>query len=103
MTTTDPVAALAAALSDPPLPPDQAIHAWGEKARRVLASGWLADTKAAAWDEGYVAGHTFGHESAQDTYDGPSDDPTVNPYSTIPHSQAWRDDADICHVPEITA
>ncbi len=34
-----------------------------------------------AWEEGYVAGNSFGWEYAQDTYDGPSEDPTVNPYA----------------------
>lgn len=33
-----------------------------------------------AWIEGYVAGNAFGYEYAQDTYDGPLDDPTPNPY-----------------------
>jgi len=34
-----------------------------------------------AWDEGYAAGNAFGHEWAQDTYDGPAEDSTTNPYA----------------------
>jgi hypothetical protein len=44
------------------------------------SSGGLAK----AWEEGYVAGHAFGYEYAQDTYDGPSEDPTPNPYEVTP-------------------
>lgn len=44
----------------------------------------LAAARAEAWDEGYVAGHSFGSEYAQETYDGPTEDPTPNPYRHNP-------------------
>jgi hypothetical protein len=36
-----------------------------------------------AWDEGYRAGQTFGWEYAKDTYDGPDEDTTLNPYARV--------------------
>lgn len=42
-----------------------------EKNRRIAAfESMLAQARADAWDEGYVAG----------SYDGPTEDPTPNPY-----------------------
>jgi hypothetical protein len=50
--------------------------AMGMGNRLAMAQAILAEV----WDAGYVAGNAFGYESAQDTYDGPSEDPTPNPY-----------------------
>lgn len=70
------VAEVAVVLSDPPLPPEAAIHSWGEKARRILASDWLAAVKAEAWDEG----HEAGMQDETDAYWGTDLDGTRNPY-----------------------
>lgn len=52
----------------------------GAKATNPPAGETVTEALAEAWDEGYVAGNAFGYEWSQDTYEGPSEDPTVNPY-----------------------
>lgn len=49
-----------------------------------MPTGWMPVRAAAqVWDKGYVSGYAFGWESAQDTYDGPAEDPTENPYADL--------------------
>jgi hypothetical protein len=53
---------------------------WREGYAFALSKVEVDKVRARCWDEGYIAGHAFGYEYAQDTYDGPGEDPTPNPY-----------------------